>query len=421
MNSIMVLGAGTQGGPCASALIKATNIPKIILGEYDVELAQRVKEKINSNRIHIKKVDASKIESIVEAAQGVDVVINLINPLFNLNVMTAALECGAHYVDTSIGETLDLDLMGSDNILARMIKGLPLHLDKEFKEKDLTCLMGCGATPGLTNVFARYLCDKFTSIDEIKIRFGRKSTKKNEEIISAWEPVWSPERALWGYAVKPVVFTGGEYQHFPIYSGYEEFNFPEPVGTIPLVYHQHPEQVTLPYFIGKGIKYCDFKYTIDSNVGTLIKMGFAEDTTIQIDGMDISPKKVLLTMVKRPVINAFLEESEKSVDLPLTAIPCASVEVVGKKNGQSLVRQITYVPSLYENPSEKREIFNKYGATNIYVSLPAIIGAMISTDKKAPFGIISAECIDPELFLNRMADIGQSVKFVEKSIKTIEW
>jgi saccharopine dehydrogenase-like NADP-dependent oxidoreductase len=149
-------------------------------------------------------------------------------------------------------------------------------------------------------------------------------------------------------------------------------------------------------------------------------MGFAEDTTINVKGMDISPKEVLMAMVKRPV-DTFLHETEESVNLPLTSKPCASVEVFGKKNGQTIARQITYFPSLYETRYERKEIFKKFGATNIYVALPAIIGAMISANKKAPTGVISAECIDPELFLKLMADTGQTVKFVEKSIRSVEW
>lgn len=309
MKSIAIVGCGAQGGPCATIISRILDVESIVLADLDVAGAEAVKEKIGDKRISVKKLDASDLDSVREAIRGADVAINLVNPNFNPVIMEACLAEGCHYVDTSIGDTMDLDLNASDNILSRMMHGRDPRFHAEFKEKGLSCMIGCGASPGLTNVFARYLSDKYDTVDSVKIRFGKRSRSNAPKVIAAWLPTWSPERALWGYAIRPVVFTGGKFETFDIYSGYEEFLFPEPTGIIPLVYHQHPEQITIPYYLkAKKIQYCDFKYTIDRELGTLILMGFGDKAPVDVKGAKVSPHELLMKIVRRPSGN-FMDES----------------------------------------------------------------------------------------------------------------
>ena len=108
------------------------------------------------DKISVVRLDAGDVEDIQEAAQGVDAVINLTVLRFNPNIMQAALNSGAHYVDTATDEP----------IWSQLLKGEPLYLDQEFKDTGLTALIGCGATPGITNVLARYACDKLDAMFE---------------------------------------------------------------------------------------------------------------------------------------------------------------------------------------------------------------------------------------------------------------
>jgi hypothetical protein len=52
------------------------------------------------------------------------------------------------------------------------------------------------------------------------------------EVVTTWEPTWSPLRALWGYAVEHTIFEKRAYRKYPLYSGYEEYHCPEPIGMI---------------------------------------------------------------------------------------------------------------------------------------------------------------------------------------------
>ncbi|MBW1933762.1 MAG: saccharopine dehydrogenase NADP-binding domain-containing protein [Deltaproteobacteria bacterium] len=124
MKKVLVVGAGGQGGPCASILARDNDVAEIVLGDVDIELANKVKNKIKSDKITAVKLDAGKVEEIKNAAKGVDVIINLTLVQFNDNIRQAAVESGAHYVDTAIDYPLITQLSE---------KGAP-EIDNEFKK-----------------------------------------------------------------------------------------------------------------------------------------------------------------------------------------------------------------------------------------------------------------------------------------------
>ncbi|MCD6599674.1 MAG: saccharopine dehydrogenase NADP-binding domain-containing protein, partial [Dehalococcoidia bacterium] len=95
MTKVLIVGAGAQGGPCASILARDKDVSEIVLGDIDLELANKVKQKIKSAKITPVKVDAGRVEDIERAARGVDVIINLTVTAFNSNIMKAALKSGA--------------------------------------------------------------------------------------------------------------------------------------------------------------------------------------------------------------------------------------------------------------------------------------------------------------------------------------
>jgi len=102
MKKVLIVGAGGQGGPCASMLARDQDVTEIVLGDIDIELANKVKNKIKSDKITTVKLDAGKVEEIKSAARGVDVIINLTLTQFNANIMKAAVESRAHYVDAAL-------------------------------------------------------------------------------------------------------------------------------------------------------------------------------------------------------------------------------------------------------------------------------------------------------------------------------
>ena len=415
---VLIVGAGAQGGPCAAILAGDPDVSEVVLADIDIDLANKVKAKIKSDKIIPMRADAASAIDLKSAADGAAVIINLTLTEFDRNIMNVALEGKAHYVDTSFGEPVLLDILARDNILSQIIENRPLELDNEFRDAGLTALVGCGGSPGMVNVFARYLCDKLDHVQEIRIKCGARTLKESEDTVTGWKPTWSPFRALWGYAVEPAVFENGKYRRLPLFAGYEEFEFLDPVGRVLISHHQHQEQITLPHFIGKGIRHCEFKYPVDVLAGAFVMMGFAKPETIDVKGVKVVPRDILLKLVPHPV-NEFLTESEESAGLPLEAFEVMLIEVSGTKSGEDLTHTITCPFRFFWNAEERLEIYRKLGATGIDVALPAVVGAKMCVEGQAQRGVIAAECLDPILFLKNMAGAGVSVRFLERCSKEV--
>lgn len=418
MKKILIVGAGAQGGPCASILARDQEISEVVLADVDLDLANRIKEKIGSDKITSTRVDAGKVEDIQRAARGADAIINLTLTAFDVNIMNAALNSRCHYVDTSFGEPSLLDIRARDNILSQIIEKRRLGLDREFKETGLTALLGCGKSPGVVNVLARHICDRLDRVAEIRIRLGNKSLKDSKEVVRAWAPTWSPFRALWGYAVEPTIFEDGRYKKHSLFDGCEEYDFPDPIGRLLISYHQHQEPITLPHFIDKGMRYCDFKYPVDPIVGAFVKMGFGNpEMTVDVGGVKVVPRDVLLKLVRQPV-NTFLTTDESTVRLPPEYASFVVIDVRGIECGEDVTYKITY-PFSFLDVEERMEAYRKFGATRIDVALPAVVGAKMCMEGKADRGVIAAECLDPVEFLKRTADMGAPVKFHEVCSKHV--
>ena len=405
---VLIVGAGAQGGPCALILARDRGVSEIVLGDIDLDLAQKVKEKIKSDKVKAVRLDAGKLEDIQQAAKGADVIINLTLIQFNANVMKAAVGCGAHYVDTAF----------DDPLWSQIIENQPLELDNEFKQAGLTALFGCGGTPGVTNVLVKYVCDQMDHVDEIGIRIGGKYLENPKEVVSAWDPGWSPETALLDYAAEVPVFEDGMYKLYPPFSGSEEYYFPDPVGPLLISYHNHEEMVTLPRFIGKGVKKVEFRYPVDPVAGSLVKLGFAKPEAVEVTGSKVVPFDVLMKLVRHPV-DTFLAEDKSTARLPLKRAGRVVISVKGTKSGEEVTHTITGSLSLFSNAEEKQAIYKKLGTAAIFVALPAVVGAKMCLEGSAEKGVISAECLDPLKFLRMMAEIAAPLRFQETIKKEV--
>ena len=415
---ILIVGAGAQGGPCAAILARDRDVSEVVLADIDIDLAKKVKAKTQSDKVLPIKVDAASAEDLKKAADGAAAIINLTLTEFDQNIMEVALESKAHYVDTSFGEPVLLDIRARDNILSQIIEKRPLALDAEFKSAGLTALVGCGGSPGMVNVFARYLSDKLDRVQEICIKCGARSLTESEEAIEGWKPTWSPFRALWGYAVEPAVFDDGKYKTLPLFADVEAYDFLDPIGRVLISHHQHQEQITLPHFIGKGIQHCEFKYPVDVLAGAFVMMGFAKPEAIDVKGVKVVPRDVLLKLVPQPV-NEFLTENEESAARPLEAFEVMIIEVRGTKSGEDLTYTITCPFRFFWNAAERLEVYRQLGATGVDVALPAVVGAKMCVEGEADRGVIAAECLDPLLFLKNMARAGVPVRFREECLRNV--
>ncbi len=146
-------------------------------------------------------------------------------------------------------------------------------------------------------------------------------------------------------------------------------------------------------------------------------MGFASDKPVDVKGIKVLPLDVLVKLV-RPPVNGFFTE-EETIKLPVNFVKMMAIKVKGVKSGEDIEYTISYPLDLLATMEERLEIYRKFGTMNIYVALPAIVGAKMCVEDDAGRGVIGPECLDPIKFLKRMTVMGAPVKFGEAVSKEV--
>ena len=88
------------------------------------------------------------------------------------------------------------------------------------------------------------------TVDSIKMRVGKATILPNENsydwALRPWNPGWSPKQALIDCASPTYAMENRKYVKYTPFSGLEDYEFPEPVGTLPVTHHSHEEIYSMP-------------------------------------------------------------------------------------------------------------------------------------------------------------------------------
>jgi saccharopine dehydrogenase-like NADP-dependent oxidoreductase len=382
---ITIIGAGVQGSAIALLLAKNPDISEIVCSDISLDRAKRLANSLRSRKISAQKVDASKVDELLNVIKGADTVVNASLPKFNLKIMNAALKSGANYVDLATDTPVKTCIL-------KELKQSP-----RWKEAGLTAVINQGG-PFVMNVLVRHAADRLDRVDAIRLRFGWKKITKEKEFIPVWEPRWSPQVNLEEWEPKPVIYEKGKFKQVPQFSGVEEYKFPDPLGIVPLSFIEYEPVLTLPCFIGKGVKYVDCKITLEPVVAALHKMGFGSDRPVDVKGVKVAPKDVLLTLIPPPV-----ESEDKVMTGEIDFLGCYLAEVQGEKAGENL----TYI--LHTGVSSLSEVYKRFGTTWADVAVPAAVTAtMLAKGQIKVKGVIPPEGLDPKPFLAKLAEAGMT-------------
>jgi saccharopine dehydrogenase (NAD+, L-lysine-forming) len=371
---ILVLGGyGAVGTAICGDLAKTPHISEVVCAGRNIDKAKQLAQKLKSDKVTPKKVDASSSDELMKALKEVDIVINASLPEYNLTIMEVALKNGAHYIDNAVYESVDHKL----------------KFDDAYRDAGLTGLLNLGEDPGLSNIFARYAADRMDRVDEIRIRDGETCESEKYTFMATF----SPEVFLGGEIfLEPLIFENGAFKHLPPFSGEEVYNFPDPVGPQTLYCTDHEETETLPRFIKKGVKYADFKLAFSPEIVELLKtlneLGLMSMKPIDVKGVKVSPLDVFISLIPTPA----------EIGGKVEGYACILADVRGEKEGD----KIHYVVYTFMN---HKEAYRKLGvtATAYLTGIPAAVGAAMLADgsiKKR--GVYPPEVLEPEPFLARI-------------------
>jgi saccharopine dehydrogenase (NAD+, L-lysine-forming) len=400
----MVLGVGAVGSVAAEALARSEEFDRVVLADMNLDRARNVEKRISSDRVSVKKVDASNVDEMAKAFKGIDLVLNGVIPRFNLGIMDACLQAGSSYADMAWDVALDKTKAGD------AIKETPawnqLRMDARFKKAGLVGMMGLGCDPGLTNIFARMGADKLDRVKEILVRDGDNGQVEGHR----FAPLWSPETLIEEVLMPATYYKNGKYRKLPPFSGKELFEFPSPVGRLPIYNVDHEESETLPTFIGevlgKGCDYCDFKIALDDSYVEAIQMigmlGLSNPDKIEVKGSKVAPRDVVAACLPDP---STLGERAKG--------DCAVGTVTkGLKDG---------VEAMYFSwvQLNHQQTFRKYGhsATAYSVGIPLAIAAILFAQGKiTQRGVFPPEMLDPEPWPAMLKKFGMPVHTLEQRL-----
>ncbi len=150
-------GAGEMGRKAVSIVSQFEGISELIVADFDLGAAEKIVAKNTAEAkisLTAAQVDVTDAEQLAELLDGVAVVLNMTGPFYRLgvSVLQAALSAGCHYLDICDDWEPTVDM---------------LALNKEAVESDVVAIIGIGASPGISNILARVVCDRLDHVDDL--------------------------------------------------------------------------------------------------------------------------------------------------------------------------------------------------------------------------------------------------------------
>jgi saccharopine dehydrogenase (NAD+, L-lysine forming) len=371
---VLLIGCGAVGSVVARHLAASTAIADLLLADLDGELAKRTAAHVGSPRAHAMQLDAADAAALRRAMRGCGLVINTALPRFNRIIQEAALAEHASYVDPA-NDSAD-----------------PFVDSDAWKAAGLTALCAMGEDPGLSNVFARYAADGMDRVESIKVRDGDTASSPEYPFIALFSPETFVEETL----APSRIWRDGTYQAVPPFGEFERYEFPAPIGVLPVYSVDHEEVDTLPRFIGKGVRYVDFKLALDpTTVQTLKRF---RDLRLLEPGVAGGPDPR----------RAFFAALPKPADLAgrVDGYAAVLVEVAGQRDSQDVVHTVYAVLG-------HREASEKFGATaTAYLTGTGVaVGAiLLANGTIRERGKVSPETLDPMPFFPLLRKFGIDVR-----------
>jgi len=376
MSTIVVLGgAGAVGSVAAEKLAASETFERVVIGDVNLERAREITTRIGSPKVSAVRVDAGSPESIQNAIEGSDLVLNCVGPFYRTvkTILQVVIDSGINYVDICDDVDVTLEI---------------LEMDREAQEKGVCALIGMGSSPGATNVLAKLaadsLLDETDSIDIFHAHGGEPI--EGEGVIA---------HRFHCMSIDIPMFLDGKLQYVKFFEKEglalrQTFNFPVLGDNIQLYPYPHPEQVTLPRYIdvrqvtNKGTVLPAAYYDLTKE---MCRLGLAGREPVNVQGHAIQPYDFSIAYI--------LKERErilKQTDFG-SQRGCCSVVVKGKKDGK-------YDEYRFHMASGNQALGEGTG-------IPAAIGAILMQQGKiARKGVYPPEaCVDPNDFIQQVSKV----------------
>jgi len=387
---VLLIGVGGVGESIALIAQDKPWLEKMVLADINPARLQEVYKKLRfPEKFVLERLDASRQEEIEALARkhGVDLILNAVEPLFNMPIFNAAYEVGCTYMDMAMSLSYphptdpyrQCGVKPGDEQFAQA---------ERWEKKGLLALLGMGVDPGLSDVFAAYAAKHlFDEIEEIGVRDGG-----NLEVQGyAFAPTFSVWTAIDECLSPPIVWEKERgWFTTELFSEPEVFDFPEGIGPVECVNVEHEEVVLIPRWI--PCRRVTFKYGLGEQFINVLKtiqmLGLDRTEPINVKGVMVAPRDVVVACLPNP---AHLGDR-------MTGKTCVGTWVKGKKDGRP--RQV-YLYQVTDN----QETMRKYGVQAVVWQTavnPVIAMELLESGIWKGVGVLGPEAFDPDPYLERM-------------------
>jgi saccharopine dehydrogenase-like NADP-dependent oxidoreductase len=373
MRIIVLGGCGAMGSEVTRDLARTSDFEEIVIADADMPKAQALVDELGGGRIRAIQIDVSDEDALKHRLEGFDVVANATTYHFGLVATRAAIKARVNY----------LDLGGLFNTPKQ------LELDEEARNGGVTICLGCGATPGVTNLMTRHAADQMDRVDEVHIAFASfRSIAPSPGLLDTVLDEFSlgSRRFYW---------EDGKFVEVPAFSGAKRIRFSEPVREIETYFVPHSETHTLPRLLGKGVRRVDVRGTWRTEIMQALRL-FADlrltgDQSIDFNGQQLNSKSFLRQHIMQ-TCGDFGGDGEWAFLL--------NVEVIGQRDDK-----FTRIVCNTSHPANA-----EWGtsATARMTGIPSSIGAQkLARGEAKRTGVIAPEaCFDPQSFFAELETRG---------------
>jgi saccharopine dehydrogenase (NAD+, L-lysine forming) len=382
---VLVLGAGAVGTVSALKFAKEAVLEKLVIADAVSARASLLADRLHSSRVSAIALDAGDRAAVAAVLRqhGITLLLNAALPATNLAVMRACLDAGCHYIDLASAGTNADGIPKMDDQFA---------LDAEFKAAGRIALLGMGADPGTTNVYAAYAAKHLLDVvNELRVRDGDNSVCQGRPgFLAPFSPWVFIDECL----CQAVSYRDGHFHLEEPLSGFERFNFPE-LGELDCYYVDHEESRTLPRFF-PHVRVVDFKLCMDQvtveTLRVLKNLGLSRTDRVQVGDALIAPRDLIVSLLPEP----------KDLAGRMQGKTCVGTLASGVKNGKP---RAFYIYNVTDHEMAYAELGVQ--GTAYQTGIPPVIAArLIHAGAWRGSGVMSPEQFDPDPFLDALVREG---------------
>ena len=377
---VIQLGYGVTGLVCAELLAANPKVDELLLADVITDGAERLDKKLVDEKVTVRKTDGGDPDALKELLRDSDVVVCSLPWDLNGRVMETAAELGVNYVDFCLTKEAmdDFD-----------------KVDRMCRDAGITAITAVGLEPGISNALAGYAAGKLDSVEEVHVIDGDNGVIEGRDFASTWSPVdWIDE-----VCVPAAVFRDGQIEYVPPLNEREVYDFPEPIGPLPVYKTLHDETFLIPKHV-EGVRNADFRIAIDDGFASMAKtirrLGLHSKEPVNVNGVEIRPLDLLAALMPRPVDTAGKIKGHGGT----------VVEMIGKKDGESTMVKMW----AFASHEKAYEEFHT-NATGYLVGLGgAVPTEMLVEGLVKEEGLLVPDQLSAEEFVRRLKEKGLEVK-----------